>query len=70
MGTEKLLEQWSEEGIQAQLRGMTRNVVPYRKIAEELEEAMYKYTFMQCHKKIKALKKKHKEIRSRQTEEK
>ena len=29
-------------GIQAQLRGMTRNEVPYRKIAEELEKSGYK----------------------------
>ena len=57
--TAKLLELWSEEGIQAQLRGMTRNEVPYRKIAVELEKYGYKRTFTQCREKIKALKKKH-----------
>ena len=56
----KLLELWSEEGIQAHLRGMTRNEVPHRNNAEELEKARYKRTFMQCREKIKALKKKHK----------
>ena len=60
--TAKLLELWSEEGIQAQLRGMTRNEVPFRKIAEELEKGGYKRTFTQCREKIKALKKKHKEV--------
>ena len=40
--TAKLLELRSEGGIQAQLRGMTRNEVPYRKIAEELEKSGYK----------------------------
>ena len=60
--TTKLLELWSEGGIQAQLRGMTRNEVPYRKIAEELENSGYKRTFTQCREKIKALKKKHKEV--------
>ena len=59
--TAKLLELWSEEGIQAQLRGMTRNEVPYRQIAEGLEKARYKRTFTQCREKIKALKK-HKEV--------
>ena len=52
-----------------QLRGITRNEVPYRKITEELEKAGYKRTLTQCREKIKALKKKHKEVRSRQTEE-
>ena len=47
--------------IQAQLRGMTRNEVPYRKIAEELEKSEYKRTFTQCRERIKALKK-HKEV--------
>ena len=37
--TAKPLELWSEGGIQVQLCGMTRNEVPYRKIAEELEKA-------------------------------
>ena len=39
--TAKLLELLSEGGIQAQLRGMTRNEVPYRKISEELEKSGY-----------------------------
>ena len=60
--TAKLLELWSEEGIQAQLRRMTRNEVPFRKIAEELEKEGYKRTFTQCREKLKALKKKHKEV--------
>ena len=44
----KLLEVWSEEGIQAQLRGAVRNEVPFRKIAEELQKAGYKRTYTQC----------------------
>ena len=40
--TAKLLELWNEERIQAQLRGMTRNEVPYRKIVEVLEKTGYK----------------------------
>ena len=58
----KLLEVWSEEGIQAQLRGAVRNEVPFRKIAEELQKAGYERTYTQCRDKIKALKKKSKEI--------
>ena len=44
----KLLEVWSEEGIQAQLRGAVRNEVPFRKIAEELQKAGYERTYTQC----------------------
>ena len=40
---------------------MMINEVLYRKIAEEREKARYKRTFTKCHKKIKALKKKHEE---------
>ena len=36
--------------------------MPYRKIAEEFEKSGYKRTFTQCREKIKALKKKHKEV--------
>ena len=59
---EKLLEVWSDEKIQAQLRGSVRNEIPFRKIADELCKAGYDRSSKQCREKIKALKKKYKEI--------
>ena len=54
--TAKLLEIWSEDRIQAQLRGAVCNEVPFRKIVDELEKAGYQHS---CSggKKIKSLKK-------------
>ena len=46
--TAELLEIWSEDRIQAQLRGAMRNEVPYRKIADELEKAGYQRLHQQC----------------------
>ena len=58
----KLLEVWSEERIQAQLRVAVRNEVPFRKITEELQKSGYQRLYQQCREKIKALKKKYKEV--------
>ena len=55
--TAKLLEIWSEDRKQAQLRGAVRNEVPFRKIADELEKAGYQLSYQQCWGKIKSLKK-------------
>ena len=61
-----LLNVWSEDSIQRQLQGALRNEVPYKKIAAELEKAGYSRSFKQCREKIKALKKRYKEIADRQ----
>ena len=43
--TAKLLEIWSEDRIQAQLRGAVCNEVPFRKIVDELEKAGYQHSY-------------------------
>ena len=57
-----LLEAWSSEYIQEQLRGALRNEVPFRKIADKLADAEYHRSSKQCREKIKSLKKKYKEV--------
>lgn len=57
-----LLEAWSSEHIQQQLRGAVRNEVPFRKIADKLADAEYRRSSKQCREKIKSLKKKYKEV--------
>jgi len=55
--TIKLLDLWSEESVQALLKGCTRNKIVYDKLAEDM--AMYGYTRTggQCWERIKKLKK-------------
>ncbi len=48
-----LLQVWSEGTIQAQLLGVVRNEVPFRKIAEELRKAGYDRTYKQFKDKVK-----------------
>ena len=50
-----LLTAWGEESIQQQLLGAVRNVVPYRTIANELQQKGFNRDFKQCREKIKAL---------------
>ena len=59
--TKVLLEIWSQQHIQKQLQGF-RNVNAYAKLVEELKKKGYIRTISQCRKKIKALKKKYKDI--------
>ena len=61
-----LLQLWGEESIQWQLLGAVRSVVRYRAIATLLAERGYIHTYKQCWEKIKALKKKYKEMMDRQ----
>ena len=60
-----LLNVWNKDSIQRQFQGALHNEVPY-KIAAELEKAGYNRSFKQCREKIKALKKRYKEIADRQ----
>ena len=61
--TEKLLELWSEEGIQVQLQGSVRNEVPFRKLQMRLKrQDTHVHTYVQCREKIKDLKMKYKEV--------
>ena len=57
-----LLACWSEDSIQRQLLGAVRNTVPYKAIAEELSRQGFSRDFKQCREKIKALKKRYKEV--------
>lgn len=57
-----LLEVWSCESIQEQLRGAVRNEVPFRKITKQLTDGGYEPSSKQCRDKIKSLKKKYKEV--------
>ena len=60
--TKVLLEIWSQQHIQKQLQGSFRNVKAYTKLVEELKRKGYIRTISQCRVKIKALKKKYKDI--------
>ena len=57
-----LLACWSEDSIQRQLLGAVRNTVPYKAIAKELSRQGFSRDFKQCREKIKALKKRYKEV--------
>ena len=60
--TKVLLEIWSQQHILKQLQGSFRNVKAYSKLVEELKRKGYIRTISQCRVKIKALKKKYKDI--------
>jgi hypothetical protein len=57
-----LLAIWGDESIQRKLRGKVRNTVPYKAIAEDLGRQGFHRDFNQCREKIKALKKRYKEV--------
>ena len=59
--TKLLLETWSQEHIQEQLRAAVWNDAAFRKIAEVLVKRRYYRRIQQCCAKIKALKKRHRE---------
>ena len=58
----RLLDVWSDGTIQPQLLGAVRNEVPFRKIATELRKAGNDRTFKQCRDKVKALRRRYREI--------
>ena len=60
-----LLELWSEDSIQRQLQGATRNDAIFRRIAQDLAKSGFERTVAQIRAKIKALKKKYKAIADR-----
>ena len=57
-----LLAVWSEDSIQGQLLGAVRNTIPYKAIAQELSRQGFSRDYKQCREKVKALKKKYKEV--------
>ena len=57
-----LLEVWSNDTIQRQLSGSCRNEAVYCKIKAELAKRGVARGWEQCHDKLKALKKKYKEV--------
>ena len=63
--TRALLEIWSQESIQRQLSGAVRNDIVFVRIVEELGRQGFRRTVQQCRVKLKALKKKYKEIADR-----
>lgn len=60
--TRALLEIWSEESIQVQLDIAVQNDKVYVKLVSELVKHGFVRTVPQCHTKIKALKRKYKEV--------
>ena len=56
-----LLDTWSQDHIQKQLRAAMWNNAAFGKIAEVLAKRGYYRTIQQCCAKIKALKKRHRE---------
>ena len=51
--TKLLLELWSEEGIQRQLQGATRNDAIFRRIGQNLAKSVFQRTVAQIRAKIK-----------------
>ena len=60
--TRLLLEIWSQDTIQRQLKGAFRNVNVFAQVVEELRKSGYHRTVQQCRIKIKSLKKKYKGV--------
>ena len=60
--TKLLLDIWSQQHIQKQLQGSFRNVNVYAQLVEELRKKGYVRIISQCRIKIKALKKRYKDI--------
>ena len=60
--TKLLLEIWSQDTIQRQLKGAFRNVNVFAQVVEELRKSGYHRTVQQCRIKIKSLKKKYKAV--------
>ena len=59
----KLIEVWSEEGIQEQLEGSKRNKRIYEKLSSKLRKDGYNKTGEQCHSKVKKLRQDYKKIK-------
>lgn len=57
-----LLDVWSNNAIQQQLSGSYRNGPVYHKIEAELAKRGVLHKWKQCRDKLKALKKKYKEV--------
>lgn len=57
-----LLAAWSEVSIQWQFLGAVQNTVPYKAIIKELRRQVFSCDYKQCQEKLKALKKKYKEV--------
>ena len=57
--TKLLLDTWSQDHIQKQLRAAVPNDAAFGKISEVLAKRGYYRTIQQCRAKIKALKKRH-----------
>ena len=60
--TKLILEIWSQDTIQRQLKGAFRNVNVFAQVVEELRNSSYHRTVQQCRIKVKSLKKKYKAI--------
>ena len=63
--TRLLIDSWSQDNIQKQLHGAKRNDNVFTQIVDTLAKCGYQRTSQQCRAKIKALKKKNKEIADR-----
>ena len=63
--TRLLIDLWSQDSIQKQLHGTKRNDNVFAQIVDTLAKCGYQRTSQQCRAKIKALKKKYKEIADR-----
>lgn len=61
--TRALVSVWSQANVQSELDGVTRNRVVFERIAKEMEELGYEYTWQQCRTKIKNLTQKYRKVR-------
>ena len=60
-----LMDLWSHDSIQKQLHGAKRNDNAFAEVVDTLAKCGYQRTVQQCRAKIKALKKKYKEINAK-----
>ena len=61
----KLIENWGDSAIQAQLEGCKRNQDVYDRIAADLRDAGFERTGKQCREKIKKLKGDYRKIKDK-----
>ena len=61
--TRALVSVWSQENVQSELDGVSRNRTIFERISNELRDKGYEKTWQQCRTKIKNLTQKYRKVR-------
>ena len=61
--TRALVSVWSQENVQSELDGVSRNRTIFERISKELRDKGYEKTWQQCRTKIKNLTQKYRKVR-------